>query len=212
VRPPPKPYIKDLRFECAPAPVGDSPLPAFATSWTPDGREIVIVRLSDPSSLNDLWRQRLDGGATERLWFNTPANELQGTVSPDGRWIAYVTDESGTPEVWIASYPTGTFKQQVSRGGGDFPLWAEHELFFLSPDRRLMAACVSAGAAGVQVAAPQGLFALPHLVDSDPLSAAASHPYVPARDGRRFLVAERAHDPHAPPLTVVANWPGLLNR
>jgi serine/threonine protein kinase len=212
VRPPPKPYIKDLRFERAPSPVGDSPLAAFATSWTPDGREIVIVRLSDPSSLNDLWRQRLDGGATERLWFNTPANELQGTVSPDGRWIAYLTDESGTSEVWIASYPTGTFKQQISRGGGDFPQWAESELFFLSPDRRVMAARVAAGAAGVQVAAPQTLFAVPHLVDSDPLIAAASHPFVAARDGRRFLVAERAPDPNAPPVTVVVNWPALLNR
>ena len=71
----------------APSPVGESPLAAFASGWTPDGREIVIVRLPDPSSLTDLWRHRLDGGAIERLWFNTPANELQGTVSPDGRWI-----------------------------------------------------------------------------------------------------------------------------
>jgi hypothetical protein len=53
---------------------------------------------------------------------------------------------------------------------------------------------------------------VPHLVDTDPLRAAASHPFVAARDGRRFLVAERAPDPNAPPLTVVVNWPALLNR
>ena len=145
VRPPPKPYIKDLRFERAPSSVDESPLAAFASSWTPDGREIVIVRPPNPSSLTDLWRHRLDGGASEPLWFNTPANEIRGTVSPDGQWIAYVTDQSGTSEVWIASYPTGGFRQQVSRGGGDFPQWAESELFFLSPDRRVMAARVASG-------------------------------------------------------------------
>ena len=123
-----------------------------------------------------------------------------------------MTDQSGTSEVWIASYPTGGFRQQVSRGGGDFPQWAESDLFFLSPDRRVMAARVAAGAAGVQIVAPQALFAVPHLVDIDPLRAAASHPFVAARDGRRFLVAERAPDPNAPPLTVVVNWPALLNR
>jgi hypothetical protein len=97
--------------------------------------------------------------------------------------------------VWIASYPTGTVKQQVSRGKGDFPRWADSELFFLSPDRRLMAARGAAGGAGVPVGAPQELFAVPHLVDTDPLRAAASHPYVAARDGRRFLVAIRVPDP-----------------
>jgi eukaryotic-like serine/threonine-protein kinase len=212
VHPPPKPYIKDLRVEGAPSSVDESPLAAFASSWTPDSREIVIVRPPNPSSLTDLWRHRVDGGASEPLWFNTPANEMQGTVSPDGRWIAYVTDQSGRLEVCIASYPTDGFKQQVSLGGGEFPQWAESELFFLSPDRRVMAARVTAGAAGVQIATPQALFAVPHLVDTDPLRAAAAHPYVAARDGRRFLVAERARDPNAPPLTVLVNWPAVLNR
>jgi len=75
-----------------------------------------------------------------------------------------------------------------------------------------MSARVSAGAAGVQVAAPQTLFAVPRLVDADPLRAAASLPFAVAGDGRRFLIAERAHDPNAPPVTVVVNWPALLKR
>lgn len=209
VRPPPKPYLKDLRYDRSPELVADSPLPTLAMSWTPNGREIVVGRTTDRF---DLWRQPLDGGEAERLWFNTPAHELQGRVSPDGRLIAYVTDESGAPEVWIASYPTGTIKQPVSRGGGHFPQWAESELFFLSLDRRVMAARVTTVSTGVQVAAPQPLFRVPHLVEIDPLIAAASSPFVAASDGRRFLVAERAHDPHAPPMTVVVNWPALLNR
>jgi serine/threonine protein kinase len=212
VRPPPNVYVKSIRNDGAAAPVGGTPFPTFATSWTPDGLAIVIGRAADLSKDNDLWSQPLAGGPAERLWFNTPANEMQGRVSPDGRWILYTTDGSGSSDVWVASYPSGVEQHPVSRAGGDFPQWGTNELFFISSDRQVMAASVTPGASGLQIGVPQSLFRIPTLVDIDPLVAAASNPFVATSDGQRFLVAQRAHDPDAAPITVVVNWPALLKR
>ena len=161
--------------------------------------------------MND-WLQPIAGGPAERLWFNTPSTEMQGKVSPDGRSIAYTITESGISEVWVASYPSGAVKRQVSTAGGNFPQWGGDELFFFSPDRQLMAARVTAGADGPHVEAARVLLRIPTLADTDPAVIGTSSPFVVTADGRRFLVAERAQDPDAPPITVVVNWPVLMRR
>ncbi len=210
--PSPKVRVKSVRDNREETLIGDSPRATFATSWTPGGRAIVFVRNADLPSHSDVWLQRVAGGPAERLWFNTQSNEMQGKVSPDGRSIAYTTDESGSAEVWVAGYPSGTVKRPVSTVGGDFPQWAGDELFFVSPDRQLMAARVTAGDGGPRVEAARALFRIPTLASSDPALIASSSPFVVTADGRRFLIAERAHDPDAPPITVVVNWPALLKR
>ena len=83
---------------------------------------------------------------TSALSFNTPFNESHGKVSSDNRWIAYDTDASGKNEVWVASFPSGAARRQVSVGGGRSPAWGEgsKEIFYISDDHRLMAAPFSA--------------------------------------------------------------------
>jgi serine/threonine protein kinase len=212
VRPPPNVYVKSLRSDREASLVGSSSYPAFATGWTPDGQTIVVGHVGGLPGHTDLWNQPRAGGPEQRLWFNTPANENQGRVSPDGNWIAYVTDESGSLEVWLASYPSGTVKRQVSRAGGSSPEWGPNEVFFIDPNRQLMAARVTAGPAGPQVATAQVVARIPTLIEVEMGAGPASNPFAVSSDGQRFLVAQRAHDPNAAPITVVVNWPALLKR
>ena len=136
-------------------------------------------------------------------------NESQGQFSPDGRWIAYVSDESGAPEVYVQSFPALAEKRQVSISGGTQPRWRRdgRELFYLAPDRKLMAVTVKAGAkgAGMYAEVPRTLF------ETALDSAALRQTYSVAADGQRFLLNSPV-DTAAPPMTIVLNWPLLLKR
>jgi eukaryotic-like serine/threonine-protein kinase len=211
--PPPKLFIKSIASAGAASLVGPSKIADFASSWSQDGRSIVSVRI-DPANRNELWVHRLNDGTDERLPFDTPFNESRGRLSPDNRWIAYDTDAAGRNEVWVASFPSGELRRQVSVGGGMSPEWGQgsREITYLSDDRRLMAARFGAGEASVDVGAPRALFQIQNLAEIDQLSFPTSNAYVAASDGQRFLVAVRAKDPDAPPISIIVNWRALLNR
>ena len=213
--PPPKLFIKDVAGPSAALRLGASSttMPNFASSWSGDGRSIISVHI-DPKTRNDLWVVRLQDAVAAPLPFNTPFNETQGKVSPDNHLIAYVTDESGREEVWVASFPSGPIRRQVSVGGGSSPEWGEDgkEILYISDDKRLMASRVSAGQAGMEVGSPRGLFQIKDLLEFDRLVFPTSNVYVSASNGQRFLVAVRARDPNTPPITVVVNWRALLSR
>jgi Tol biopolymer transport system component len=211
--PPPKLFIKNVADTGAASLVGVSKGPDFAASWSGDGRSIVSVRL-DSKNHTDLWVVRLEDAVAERLPFNTPFNENQGKISPDSRWIVYTTDESGKEEVWVASFPSGKIRRQVSAGGGTSPQWGEGsgEVLYLSDDKRLMAARVSAGQTDLDISSPRVLFQIRNLVELDRSVFPTSNTYVSAANGRRFLMAVSARDPDAPPITVVVNWTALLHR
>jgi eukaryotic-like serine/threonine-protein kinase len=211
--PPPKLFVQALEGASAPSVVGDSSTPNFASSWSGDGQSIVSVRM-DSTTGNDLWVQRLQGtGPGERLPFNTPSNESDGKVSSDGRWIAYVTDETGKDEVWIATFPTGTIRQQVSIGGGTSPQWSGNgkELFYIH-DEKLVVVPFTAGQAGVEFGTPHVLFQINNLAGVDRLVFPTSNAYAVTSNGQRFLVAVGAADHNAPPISVVVNWQALLKR
>lgn len=102
--PPPKTFIAQIGTQAPAALVSESPVPTFGASWDPARDAIVNVRI-DPTHGNDLWWHRLGDARHERPWFSGTANELHGQVSPDGRWIACVSDESGRAEVWGRQLP-----------------------------------------------------------------------------------------------------------
>jgi hypothetical protein len=136
-------------------------------------------------------------------------------VSPDNHWIAYVTDESGRDEVWVASFPAGKIRPRVSIGGGTSPQWGEgsREIVYVAPDQRLMAAAFDGSETGATVGTPRALFQIENLAEEDrSLFFATRNDYVAASNGQRFLAAIRARDPNAPPIAVVVNWLALLNR
>jgi Tol biopolymer transport system component len=180
----------------------------FASSWI--GDSVVSVRI-DPTNRNDLWIHRMSGSSDTRLSINTASNESQGKVSPDGRWLAYVTDQSGRDEVWIATFPSGEPRRQVSTAGGTAPDWGEgsKELFYLSPDRHVMAASMSERG---EIGAPTALFQMPNMIAEGGLLMPTANNYVVTRDGRRFLAAVSAPNSNASPVNIVVNWPAALNR
>lgn len=152
---------------------------------------------------DDLWALPLDGTRRPVLVRQTAASEHNGVLSPDGKWIAYGSDESGREEVYIQAFPTGR-AWTVSNRGGNRPKWRANgtELFYLSPTRdAIMSAAVRMTAAGVETDAPVQLITLPV-----PLPTLVS-PYDVSADGQRFLVLDPVDQTLAAwPLTVVLNW------
>jgi eukaryotic-like serine/threonine-protein kinase len=215
-KPPPKLFVKSLADEGPAVRLGapSAARPNFASGWSGDGRSIVSVH-DDPGRGRDLWVYPLDQSAGEPLPFNTRFNESLGKVSPDNRWIAYVTDESGKDEVWLASFPAGEFRRQVSIGGGTSPQWGNgsREILYVAPEQRLTTVPFDGARGGGTLGTPRTLFRIENLAEEDRLLFFATrNDYVAASNGQRFLVSIRASDPHAPPITIIVNWLALLNR
>src|SRR5262245_19812903 len=173
------------------------------TDWSRDGR-FIIYHERDPKTKGDVWVLPMTGSGEKKPFpvVNTVANETAGTLSPDGRWLAYVSDESGRYEVWVQSFPGGGGKQQVSNGGGGGPRWRGNgrELFYYSGDGKLMAAQVRIGES-FEMDEPVSLF---EFLAGVQFRRYAS--YAVTRDGQRFLINEVVNlEPNAP-LTVVTNW------
>ena len=171
-------------------------------NWTHDNRFIVFTR-SDPATRLDLWKLSMsDREAVPFL--KTPFNEMHAQVSPDGRWIAYASDESGTWAVYVQSFPDGGAKRTISIDGGAEPYWRRdgRELFYLAPDGTLMAVPVK-GDDTFTAGRPVPLFQARIPAD---IITFRNH-YAPASDGQRFLVD--AADDHEP-INVVVNWTALL--
>lgn len=211
--PPPKLFIRNITDTSPASRFVVATRANFASNWSADGRSIVSVRI-DPVSRNDLWVQRVPDGAAERLSFNTPFNESHGKVSLNNRWIAYMTDESGADEVWVARFPSGDGRRQVSVGGGTSPQWSDgsKELLYISGNNQLMAAPFADGQTGANVGSPRALFSIPDIAEYDKLLYPTANSFVAAANGQRFLVAVREPDPDAPPINIVVNWRALLNR
>jgi len=177
-----------------------------ATDWSLDGRFLVYG--AERRGQHDLWILPVSPPRKAQPFFETPSNELQGQFSPDVRWIAYTSDESGTPEVYVRRFPGADGKWQVSTHGGAQPQWRRDgkELFYLAPDGKLMAAGVTASASTFETGTPRPLFntgITTGFVDR-------RNQYVVTPDGQRFLVNISAEDENSAPITVVLNWDAAL--
>jgi eukaryotic-like serine/threonine-protein kinase len=200
-------YQKDLSGAAADQLLARAAEGAFLSQWSGDGR-FIIYQIPTPRTNWDLWCLSLkDLKATPFL--ATPFNEVQGALSPDGRWMAYTSDESGQPEVYVQAFPAGGGKLQVSVRGGSEPKWRTDgkELFYIGPDLKLMSVRVKSGST-LEAGVPSGLFEMP----VPPFTPAYQNSYVPTPDGQRFLVNILVQDPTPTPITVVLNWAAGLKR
>jgi DNA-binding winged helix-turn-helix (wHTH) protein/Tol biopolymer transport system component len=169
--------------------------------WSPDGRYLLFSRMDAKSGL-DLWTLPLSGSREPVPLMTSPANERQARISPDGRWIAYTSDESGGLEVYVQEFPGLGSKRTLSVGGGAGPTWARggRELFYLATDRRLMS--VEFGSAGPRSPArPIPLFSPPLVGDV----WQARNYYVVTRDGQRFLF-NAVDNADNVGINVIVNW------
>ena len=180
--------------------------------WTDDGklllrtgRSVKLLTVPQPGSPSK-------GDDKPRTILEVPFGVDQMRVSPDGKWVAYTSFESGQqPEIYVAAFPSFTDRRQISSGGDGAvqALWRSdgRELFVLGRDRRLMALDVEPGAT-LQTGQLRQLFESainPHL---------QNHLYAVTRDGKRFLVRESlgSETTTAEPLYIVTNWPSLMGR
>ncbi|MBL8203565.1 MAG: serine/threonine-protein kinase [Blastocatellia bacterium] len=130
--------------------------PKIAHDWSADGRVILY------QENNDLWVLPLEGERNPWPWLNTPFTESAGRFAPDGKWIAYQSNESGRNEIYVQAFvpgaPSSGSKWQLSTNGGTFPAWRRdgRELFFVSPDNTLTVVDVTLGAA-VKAGTPRAL-------------------------------------------------------
>ena len=177
----------------------DSPGKDRESNWlpAPDGKFILFSSQS-PTTARDVWALPVDG--TDRKPFpvaQTAAEERNGRFSPDGRWVAYESDETGHVEVFVRPFPRPGPAVRVSTEGGQTPFWRQDgkELYYTT-DGQLMS--VSVGGSGTGALD----FGLPKLLFK------VKGPVVPQTDGRRFLSLTPVGDDSRPPITVIANWAG----
>jgi hypothetical protein len=138
----------------------------------------------------------------------TPFTDTNAVFSPDMRWIAYQSAETGTVEVYVQPFPPTGGKYQVSKGGGAQPAWRRdgRELYFLAPpDGRLMAVSVDGTRQPFDVGVPQQLFATA-------AGPATGRQYVAAKDGQRFLILMQMPQPTVEAITVIVNWPAAIQK
>jgi eukaryotic-like serine/threonine-protein kinase len=176
---------------------------SIATDWSSDGRFIAYTRTGRETGL-DLWILPL-ADRQPFPFLQTPAVEDNAAFSPDGRWMAYQSNESGRDEVYIRPFPPAGGQLRVSRNGGTQPRWRGdgRELFFLAPDGSIMAAVIHP--------APEIAAESPKMIRPAAMTLVIRHSYSVTRDGQRFLVP--VLDQRNPPIvTVVADWPSTLAR
>jgi len=186
----------------------------FPYSWSEGGGAVAYGNLpgSGGPTLQNLWTVPLIGDRKPAVSLQTEFNESRPHFSPDGRWIAYESNESGRSEIYVTSFPDRSGKWQVSTAGGTFSRWRRdgRELFYRAPDNTLMAAAVDGRSAAFQVAGVQPLFQIqPRLATQ---TGFIGYGYDVSADGQRFLVNSLLEETSVDPLTLLVNWPALLRR
>jgi len=177
-----------------------SPVVKYPSSWSTDNRYI-IFDVDDPRTKLDIWILPLFGDRKPVPFLNSPADEWVGQLSPDGKWMAYTSNESGRYQVYVQSFPRTGAKWQVSLNGGLHPRWRADgkELFYVAANQKLSAVAVDFKPQFVP-GRTQELFDL-----SIQSIFTLRSPYVVSRDGQRFLVADSRTDAVSP-VHVVLNW------
>lgn len=179
---------------------------SYPNSWSPDGKQLVFAQ-TDPSRANDIWVMPIEGFNQARTFLQTAANEEQARVSPDGHWLAYLSNESGRDEVYVQAFPDPGGKWQISTEGGGEPLWSPNgkELFYRSGDKMVVEVSTQPS---FRANTPRVLFEGQFAGPSRPLGFSAISP-----DGQHFLMQQVVEAPQpATQINFVQNWSEELKR
>lgn len=179
--------------------------------WSRDGKFLLYQEFSGTGTQLDLWVLPLNGDRKPVSFLQTEFNEGDARFSPDGRWVAYVSDESGQKEIYLRPFQEPdklsgkaavAGKWQVSVSGGDSPRWRRDgkELYYFSSDNRMMAADINVKAGSLEVSHVRPLFEVPSIVQLP------TSDYDVTADGKKFLVNVPFESQNQTPLTLVVNW------
>ena len=177
------------------------------TDWSRDGNYLLIDEHVDDSGW-DIWSIAMPTAGEPEAFLTTDANEMQGVFSPDGKWVAYVSDESGRFEIYLRPFPpAGDTRWQLTSDGGEAPRWRGdgRELFYLESEGGFMAMSMSLGARP-EWSSPVQLFQ--RFVRRGPGAIRDLPPFDVTADGQTFLLNASAGLYF--PYTVIVNWPELL--
>jgi eukaryotic-like serine/threonine-protein kinase len=174
----------------------------YANDWSKDGRYILFFRDAD------LWFVTIPD-LKSTLFLKAPSLARNGQFSPDGKWVAYASNETGKWEIYVTSFPDAHGKWQLSHGGGEQPRWRRDgkELFYLSSDGKMMSVPVTTGP-NFDAGAPVALF---QATPRQPVPLYDLFVYDVSRDGQRFLIITPLKHAETQPMSVVLNWPAELN-
>lgn len=180
----------------------------FPTDWSRDGR-FILFHAPYAETSYDIFALPMTGDRKPRAFIRTRGADLHARFSPDGKWVAYSSAESGRHQIYVQPFPDAKGRWQISTDGGSEPRWRGdgREIFFLGADRRMMAVPVSTqptfqhGAAAALFTTRVADFANPYRTSYDVTP-----------DGQRFLINEAADDATQPAISMVVNWHALLKR
>lgn len=192
-----------------PVPVLSAPMMQLPDSWSAADERYVTVSALSRQTKSDIWLWQLGDHTHATPLVNSPANEGQSRISPDGRYLAYASDESDRFEVYVQAFPVANGRWQISSGGGADPLWSRdgHELFYVAADRQMMAVPVDTRST-FQAGREKALFK----TQLESLWMDTRNHYDVSPDGRRFVVITPAADRREAPFTLLSNWSRSLQR
>jgi Tol biopolymer transport system component/tRNA A-37 threonylcarbamoyl transferase component Bud32 len=181
----------------------------IALSWTRD-RSYILLRRDGAKSGLDLAAVAASGEPKEIAVSQSQFDETEGQFSPDGRWVAFVSNESGRPDVFVQSFPDGRARTQISTAGGAQVRWSGDgkEIYFVAPDGAMMAAPIALGGAAPDVKLPVRLFQT-HLATGTNVLGFKPQ-YAVSRDGRFLL--NTAVESASAPIVVSVNWMKKLRK
>jgi eukaryotic-like serine/threonine-protein kinase len=177
--------------------------------WSHDGKYLLFGKNIE------LWYLSFPDGRPKPL-FQAKWTVRNAQFSPDGRWVAYSTNETGSSEIYVSPFPGATSKWQLSRGGGEAPRWRRDgkELFYLSADGKMMAVAVKTGlpavaGASFEAGSPVALFQT-HI--RQPISYQDTFFYDVTGDGQKFLINTKVDEANAAPLSITLNWASEMEK
>jgi Tol biopolymer transport system component len=195
--------------------------PASPSSWAPDQKSLLITS-TDPKTRADILVLPLDGSgpAQPRPFLQTEFNEGAARFSPDGKWVAYVSDDSGQPEVYVLPYPGPGGRRQISSGGGRPTTSGGNSVRWRGDGRELFYMNFAGELFGVEVSVRNGSFDVgqeKRLLGDIRLARSGNRPpmFDVSTDGQKFIVPleiDTSSGQPVPPLTLVQNWPGLIKK
>jgi hypothetical protein len=171
--------------------------------WSRDSKYILFAKENELWFLS--WPERVAKRLLQGKWTVRNAQ-----FSPDGRWMAYASNETGRMEIYVSTFPSGSGKWQVSSAGGQEPRWRQDgkELFYVSADGKMMAVPVKTGAS-FEAGSPVALFQAHR---RQPISAQDVFSYDVSGDGQRFLIITKLDEANAPPLSIALNWASEMEK
>jgi serine/threonine protein kinase len=180
--------------------ITDGPIRKYPLQWTRDGKLVLFRGENVSSAIDELWALTVDGDRKPFRVIAGAGSQFTGQISPDGRWIAYQSTETGTNEVYVQRFPVSAGRVAISSQGGRWPKWRADgkELYYISGSNGMMAVALDPSADDLAPGPPKELFrtALPETL---------TYPYDVSGNGERFLVLERIGQ-QSPQLDVLTNW------